>query len=63
MLATSFIKARNLLKPDRIPYKLTKPTLFVMLTLAVLFGGCTMVGPDFEPPEVTVAVMLGSTPW
>ena len=50
MLATSIIKERNLVKPGRIFNKSTKFVLFGLIALAVLFSGCTMVGPDYVKP-------------
>ena len=50
MLTTSIIKARNLVKPGRIFNKSTKSVLFGMVALAVMFSGCTLVGPDYVKP-------------
>ena len=50
MFATSIIKARNLVKTDRIFNKSTKLVLFGWVALAVVFSGCTMVGPDYVKP-------------
>jgi len=55
MLATSIIKKRNLLNPGRISIKLTKPTLFGMIALAIVFSGCTLVGPDYVKPTAPEA--------
>jgi len=50
MHATSIIKKRIQLKPGRITNKLTKPALFGMIALAIVFSGCAMVGPDYVKP-------------
>ncbi len=50
MHAISIIKECHRFKPGRISYKLTKPALFGMIALAILFSGCTMVGPDYVKP-------------
>ena len=55
MIATSIIKKRNLLKPGRISTKLTKPALFGMIALAIVFSGCTLVGPDYVKPTAPEA--------
>jgi NodT family efflux transporter outer membrane factor (OMF) lipoprotein len=55
MLATSIIKKRNLLNPGRISIKLTKPTLFGLIALAIVFSGCTLVGPDYVKPTAPEA--------
>jgi len=50
MLATSAIKTCNPLKPDRISNKLAKPALLGIIVLAILFSGCSLVGPDYVKP-------------
>ena len=50
MHATSIIKKRIQLKPGRITNKLTKPALFGMIALVIVFSGCAMVGPDYVKP-------------
>jgi len=50
MLITSISKVCNRFKPGRITKKLTKLNLFGLLALAVVVGGCTMVGPDYVKP-------------
>ena len=52
MLAASITKSksRNQVKPGRISAKLAKPALFGLIALAVLFSGCTLVGPDYVKP-------------
>ena len=50
MLATSIIKKQNMAKSSYIFSKSTKSVLFGLVALAVLFSGCTMVGPDYVKP-------------
>ena len=50
MLTFAVINNPCLVKPGRIPNKLAKPALFGLVALALLFSGCTMVGPDYVKP-------------
>ena len=50
MLAPSAIKNHGLVTSGRILSKSTKPALFGLIALTLLFSGCTLVGPDYVKP-------------
>jgi NodT family efflux transporter outer membrane factor (OMF) lipoprotein len=50
MLTTSIIIERAMRIPGRRSNKITKPALFGMIALAIVFSGCAMVGPDYVKP-------------
>ena len=50
MRSTLFIKIRHFEESSRSGFKPITSVLFGLLAMALLFGGCTMVGPDYVKP-------------
>jgi len=50
MLANSIINNPCLVRPGRIFNQSTNSVLFGLIALAILFSGCTLVGPDYVKP-------------
>jgi NodT family efflux transporter outer membrane factor (OMF) lipoprotein len=50
MLANAIINNPCLVRPGRIFSQLTNSVLFGLIALAILFSGCTLVGPDYVKP-------------
>ncbi len=62
MYANSIIHNRCLVKPGRIFSKSAKSALFGLIVLALLFSGCSLVGPDYvKPPAQEPKQWLEST--